>query len=1002
MRDAEQLFEGRVSEGRFSGFGHLMPHRVQEVLLVASMYDAFTLEEGGRLTELLLSEYRELNLSFPPHVTRVSSGEEALAHLEGRRFDLVITMSRLGDMAAVDLAHAIKDRRPDLPIFNLAFNPRELKYVRETDRDRVIDRYFLWTGDVRLLTGIIKSGEDRMNVAHDTAYGDVRWILLIEDSVRFYSSYLPTLYTEVLVQTQSLMAEGINLSHRLLRLRARPKILLATDFEEAWELYEAYKDSLLGVISDGRFLWRGEHREDAGPEFIRRVKKVDPHTPAVLQSTNAELAVVADRIGAGFIHKNSRSLLQELRRFMLQNFGFGDFVFRMPDGEEVGRADDLRSLEEVLRRVPVESIRYHAGRDHFSNWLRARTEFGLASVIRPRKVSEFADTEELRDFLVASIARFRLESQAGVVADFSRRHFDTDSTFVRIGGGSLGGKGRGLAFMNSVLHGYGVTNLHPGTVIQVPPTAVVGTDVFDTFMQRNDLSDAVLGEVADERVAELFLENKLPESIYGDLEAFLEQVRYPLAVRSSSLLEDSQFQPFAGVYATYMLPNSHADLRVRLDQLCDAIKLVYASAYSRAAKGYIEATGNRIEEEKMAVIIQQMIGQRHGDVDYPHFAGVAHSSNFYPSGSLAPSDGVVTVALGLGRTVVEGGKALRFSPANPKVLPQFGTNEDWLRNSQRQFFALDVSDPDRYPSSHDDFNLVLLDLEAAEGHGTLDAVGSVYSPENDVIYDGIQRPGVRLVSFAHVLKSGLFPLAEILELLLELGRRTMSAEVEIEFAVVLGDGKEKPHQFGFLQIRPLAAGFDAPDIPEDLLWGDDAVVATNTALGNGSYAELRDILYVPPELFDRGSTVDIAAEIGRLNQRFVEAGTPYLLLGPGRWGSSDRWLGIPVRWDQISGAQVIVETDLVDFKVTPSQGSHFFQNLTSFQVGYLTVNKGQGQSRLDWDWLAAQDARPAGDWVRHIRLPAPLTVLIDGRTRRGVVLRPTEDNPPAETDSVRD
>ena len=988
MLNARQLIEGRVAEGRFSGFGSLMPNRVQEVLLVASMYDAFTLEEGGRLTELLLGEYRELNLSFPPQVTQVSTGREALEMVDGRRFDLVITMSRLGDMSSVELAHAIKDLRPRLQVFSLAFNPRELTFLREADADRVIDRYFLWNGDVRLLTGIIKSCEDRMNVAHDTAFGDVRWILLIEDSVRFYSSYLPMLYTEILVQTQSLMAEGINLSHRLLRLRARPKILLATTFEEAWEFYEAYQESLLGVITDGRFLMDGVHRADAGAEFVRRVKQVDPHTPAVLQSTNAELAVVAHEIGAGFIHKNSRTLLQELRRFILQNFGFGEFVFRMPDGEEVGRADDLRSMVELLRRVPAQAIAFHAGRDHFSNWLRARTEFGLASVIRPRKVTEFKDAEELRDYLVEAIDRFRTESRRGVVADFSRRTFDQNSTFVRIGGGSLGGKGRGLAFMNSVLHSYGVTDLYPGTVIQVPPTAVVGTDVFDTYVNQGGLRDHALADVDDEEVVRAFLETKLPPHIYGDLEAFLEKIRYPLAVRSSSLLEDSQFQPFAGVYATYMLPNNHKDLKVRLDQLCDAIKLVYASAYSRAAKSYIEATGNRIEEEKMAVIVQQMIGQNHDGYDYPHFAGVAHSSNFYPGAGMSPEDGVVTVALGLGRTVVEGGKALRFSPAKPGVLPQFGTTEDWLNNSQREFFALDTRDPDRYPAANDDFSLVRLDLEAAEKHGTLEPVGSVYSRENDAIYDGIHRPGARLVTFAHILKSDIFPLADILELLLELGRRTMSSEVEIEFAVVLGDGKLNRHQFGFLQIRPLAAGYDAPDIPDDQLWSDDALIATDTALGNGRYCGIHDILYVPPDRFDRGRTVDIAAEIGRLNHGFVESATPYLLLGPGRWGSADRWLGIPVRWDQISGAQVIVETDLEDFKVTPSQGSHFFQNLTSFQVGYLTVNKGQGRSRLDWDWLAGQPATDAGEFVRHIRLEEPLQVLIDGRSHRGMVLRP--------------
>ncbi|MBU8871618.1 MAG: hypothetical protein KOO60_12200 [Gemmatimonadales bacterium] len=976
------------NDGRFSGFGHLMPHRVQEILLVASMYDAFTLEEGGRLTEMLLSEYRELNLSFPPHVTRASTGEEALQLMDSRRFDLVITMTRLGDMIASELAGAIKKINPDLPVMNLAFNPRELAHLQAADRDSNIDRYFLWSGDNRLLLAIIKHCEDVMNLAHDTRYGDVRCILLIEDSIRFYSSYLPMLYTEVLEQTQSLMVEGINLSHRLLRLRARPKILLATTFEEAWDFYRQYKDSLLGVISDGKFPWLGVDRQDAGVEFIRRVKYVDPHTPAVLQSTNKDLAEIAAQIGAGFIHKNSRKLLKELRNFMLANFGFGDFIFRTPGGKEIGRAPDLKTLVRLLKTVPSESIRHHASNDHFSNWLRARTEFGLASMLRPRKVTEFKNEEELRQYLVGAINRFRTESKRGVVADFSRSHFDTSSAFVRIGGGSLGGKGRGLAFMNSILHRYGVNNRFPGVSIQVPPTAVVGTDVFDQFMRQKDLRERVLGDTLDDEVVELFLDTKLPPDIYDDLRAFLEQVRYPLAVRSSSLLEDSQFQPFAGVYSTYMLANNHSDLDVRLDQLCDAIKLVYASAYGQAAKSYIEATSNRIEEEKMAVVIQQMVGRHYEGFDYPHFSGVAHSSNFYPSEGMEPEEGVVAVALGLGRTIVEGGKTLRFNPAHPGVLPQFGTIQDWLNNSQRQFFAMDVRDPDAYPKAKDDFNMVLLELEDAERHGTLEPIGSVYSSENEAIYDGIHRPGARLVSFAHVLKSDLFPLAPIMKLLLELGRRTMSAEVEIEFAVVLGDGKLVPHQFGFLQIRPLAAGYETPDIPAELIKSNEAVMATDLALGNGKYSEIRDVLYVPRDKFDRGLTREIAQEIGKLNRHFVNEAIPYLLVGPGRWGSSDRWLGIPVRWDEISGARVIVETDLDDFKVTPSQGSHFFQNLTSFQIGYLTINAGNQGSRIDWDWLDEQPGVDEGEFLRHIRFAEPLTVLIDGRTSCGVILRP--------------
>ncbi len=977
----------------FSGFGHLMPNKVQEILLVASMYDAFTLEEGGRLTELLLSEYRELNLSFPPHVTRASTGGEALDLLQARRFDLVITMSRLGDMVATELAGLIKADFPDLTVYNLSFNPRELAHIKNTEGAEHINRFFLWSGDAHLLLAIIKFCEDSLNLAHDTRYGDVRCILLIEDSVRFYSLYLPLLYVEILEQTQSLMDDGINLSHRLLRLRARPKILLAHTFEEAWELYGSYKNSLLGVICDGRFPWNGMDREDAGVEFIRRVKYVDPNTPAVLQSSNQSLQPTANEVGAGFIQKNSPHLLAELRRFMLTNFGFGSFIFRLADGTEVGRAANLKELIRLLKTVPAESVRHHAENDHFSNWLRARTEFPLAARIRPRKVTEFSSDEKLRDFLLQIISRFRDERSRGTIADFSRLQFDAGNHFVRIGGGSLGGKGRGLAFMNSILYKYQVTNRFPGVTVNVPPTAVVASDVFDTFMAKNDLLDKVMGDIDDEEVTRLFLEAKLPPEIYGDLEAFLEQIRYPLAVRSSSLLEDSQFQPFAGVYRTYMLANNHHNLKVRLDQLCDGIKLVYASAYSKAAKSYIEATGNRIEEEKMSVILQQMVGRRYDNYDYPHFSGVGHSSNFYPAAGMKPEEGVVTVALGLGRTVVEGGKALRFSPEHPEVLPQFGTIQDWLQNSQRKFFAVDVSKPEAYPGADEGFNLALLDLADAERHGTLEPIGSVYSAENDAIYDGIHRPGSRLVSFAHVLKAGIFPLADILKLLLELGRRIMSAEVEIEFAVVLGDGKKTEHQFGFLQIRPLAAGFDAPEISSEILTDPNAIIATTVALGNGRISGIKDILYVPPDLFDRGKTMEIAEEISRLNREFVKEATPYLLMGPGRWGSSDRWLGIPVRWDQISGARVIVETDLDDFKVTPSQGSHFFQNLTSFQVGYLTVNSTTGQSKLDWDWFARQEVAYEGEYVRRIRLEKPLWVLIDGRSRHGAVLRPGIEDP---------
>ncbi|MDY0109739.1 MAG: PEP/pyruvate-binding domain-containing protein [Candidatus Krumholzibacteria bacterium] len=971
---------------RFSGFGDLMPFRIQEILLVASMYDAFTLEEGGRLTELLLHEYRELNLSFAPHITNATSGREALDLLANRRFDLVLTMSRLGDLHAAELAAAVKVRRADLPVYVLVLNPRELQVVRAQSVAGVIDRVFLWSGDVRLLLAGIKSWEDQRNLAHDTRYGDVRAILLIEDSERFYSVYLPLLYTEIVRQTQNLMDEGINLSHRLLRMRARPKILLATTFEEAWTWFDRYHGSLLGVIADGRFPWGGELVDTAGMAFIRRVKAADANLPAVLQSTNLGLRREAAAAGAGFIDKNSPHLLQELRRFMADNFGFGDFVFRLPDGSELACARDLREMVRVLQEVPDASILHHASQDHFSTWLRARTEFALAAMIRPRKVHEFANTADLRAWLVDCLQRFRMESQRGVIVDFDRVQFDASSGFSRIGGGSLGGKARGLAFMNSVLSAYGVDERFPGVAIAVPPTAVVATDIFDEFLERNRLRDRVLDNALSEaEVVRLFLEQPLPGEIMTDLRAFLEEVRYPIAIRSSSLLEDSRFQPFAGVYATYMLPNSHPELTVRLDQLSVAIKLVYASVFQGGARSYLEAAGSRVEEEKMAVVLQEVVGRRHEHYIYPDFAGVAHSADFYPPPGGSPADGVVCAALGLGRWVADGGAALRFNPRRPSRSHQFGTIDDWLKGSQREFLAIDGSVADLPQQASETYNVVRLDLADAERHGTLAAVGSTYSPENRTILDGIDRPGPRLVSFAHVLKSGLFPLASILNYLLELGRNCLSGPVEIEWAATLAEKPDLPHRFAFLQIRPLTMATNGQTLTEQDLNDPGALITSEVALGNGRYPDLRDIVYVSSFAFDRAATVAIAAEVAALNAQLTREGRPYLLLGPGRWGSSDRWLGIPVRWEQISGARVIVETDLPDFRVTPSEGTHFFQNLTSFQVGYLTVNHGRPRTVCRWERLDAMAAVTTGRYVRHLRLPGALEIAIDGRSRRGIV-----------------
>ena len=970
----------------FAGFHQLLPHRVQDVLLVCSLYESFILEEDGLLADLITSEYLELNLSHAPRVSRVATGREALDLIAEHAFDLVITMSRLSGWDVEKFAVAVKTLRPDLPVIVLAEEPRELaRFWGHRAHRGAIDQVFLWHGDAKILLAVIKYVEDWLNAEHDTRVGSVRVIILIENSVRFYSSYLPLIYTELMKQTQMVMTGGLNRVQKLLRMRARPKILLAETFEEAWERYTKFSEYVLGIVSDVRFPRGGELDAAAGLEFVRRVKKDAPHMPVLLQSSDEANAEQAVRLGASFVHKRSPTLLQELRHFIQTNLGFGDFVFRRPDGAEVARATDLRTLAELLRQVPDESIVFHAASNHFSNWLMARTEFELAARIRPRTIAEFASVGGLRAYLIEALTEFDERSQTGIIADFSRQKFSSITAFTRLGGGSIGGKARGLAFISALLKRHNVRNTFPRVRIAVPNSAAIGTDVFDAFMEENRLHDLVALDPGDARIAEAFLAAKLPAAIHSDLAAFLSSVRYPLAVRSSSLLEDSHGQPFAGVYHTYMIPNNHFNLGIRLDQMCDAIKLVYASTFTGSARRYLEITGHRAEEEKMGVILQEIVGSQYDERFYPTFSGVARSYNYYPFGRLLPSDGVACVALGLGKMVVEGGEFLMFSPAHPHVLPQFASTDDLLANAQRSFYALDMGHPDAYPTSEVDANLRTFGLDVAERDGTLAPIGSVYSPENDAVYDGITRPGPRLVTFAHVLKSDIFPLADVLRLLLEIGRQGMACPIEIEFAVNL---HTDPMEFGFLQVRPIIADEAEDSAALEELDPASTVCYSTHAMGNGSIRGLQDIVVVKPEVFNAARTREIAAEIGHVNEGLRHSGRPYILIGPGRWGSSDPWLGIPVVWEQISGAQLIVETSVHGFVITPSQGTHFFQNLTSFRVGYLTVNPTVGEGHVDWAWLAEQPTLAETTHLRHLRLERPLEVRLDGRTRCGAVFKP--------------
>jgi CheY-like chemotaxis protein len=974
---------------RFAGFQDLAQHRVENILLVSSLYDSFILAEDGQLGERILGEFLDLSFRHSPGITRVSSGEEALALArEERRFNLIITSLHVGDMDALGLARRVRAAGLDVPVVVLAYDSRELTIFLERNDTSDLAGVFLWQGDVTVLLAIVKFIEDRLNVAHDSALMGLQVIIVIEDNVRYYSSFLPVIYSELMHHSERLAPDGVNASHRLMRIQARPKILLCRTFEEAWEAFSAYAENVLGVISDIEFPRDGVMTPDAGVEMARRVREAQPDVPVMLQSSVPENASVAESLGAAFLLKDSPLALHDLRRFMVENFGFGDFVFRTSDGEEVGRATDLKSLEELIRVVPGDCLAYHSARNHFSKWLKARTEFALAQHMRPRKVSDFETSEHLREDLLLSINAYRQRRQRAAIADFDQETFDRGSVFSRIGSGSLGGKARGLAFVNMLLDLSDVRDAFPGVRIAVPPTVVVATDAFDQFLDDNGLRDFAIGCEDEEEIFLRFQAARLPASIEADLESYVDLIRYPLAIRSSSLLEDSQYQPFAGIYATYMLPNNQPDTSDRLAELLASIKRVYASTFSQHAKRYLSTTPYRLEEEKMAVIIQQVVGRPHGDRFYPDFAGVARSHNFYPVRPMRSADGVAAVALGLGVSVVDGEPCLRFCPRYPQHLLQFSSVKVALKNSQRDFFALRLNAGRAEVDGPDEVGLGRFGLDVAEADGTLRALASVYSRENDAIYDGLSRPGVRLVSFAPILKYELFPLAEILVRLLGIGEAGTSAPVEVEFAVNLDDRPGGVSDFAFLQLRPLALSREAGELE---ITDEDRAAAfcrSRSVMGNGRVDQLFDLVVVDYHRFERERSQDVALDVARFNRKLLGENRPYVLVGVGRWGSSEPFLGIPVSWDQIAGVRTIVEAGFRDFTVTPSQGTHFFQNLTSSNTGYFTVNPDAGDGSVDWEWLAAQPAVEEASCVRHLRFDRPLVVKMNGRTNEGVILKP--------------
>jgi hypothetical protein len=973
-------------DSRFKIFHDLMAKKVKEILLVSTPYDAWIMEEDCRLSERIINEYRGLNLSHPPILTWVPTAEEALANLSKKAFDMVITMPRLADMDAFVLGRNIKKTRPDLPVILLSHGTVPIRQCHPAkSKPADIDRVFIWSGNTDLLVSLVKSTEDRMNVEHDTAAAGLRVILFVEDSPVYLSSLLPILYRELVTQTQAVMEEGLNEEHRLLTMRARPKILVAEDYEEATALFERFEPYVLGVISDVRFARECKIDENAGVAFLSKVKKDRFDIPLLLTSSESSNFVKAEKIPAVFVDKNSPSLHAEVRRFFRDYLGFGDFIFRHPAGREIGRAANMRSLEKWLQTIPDESFIQHCRRNDFSRWLFARTETLLASKVRPISENDFKDVQTHRQYLISTIAARRKRRLKGIVVNFDRGDFDPDTEFFKIGKGSLGGKARGLAFISSLLKAN--PQLHKkyqGMSLIIPQTLVITTEGFESFIEGNDLRGLSKVDQPDEQIANAFLQAAFPQWIENDLRAYLEKARYPLAIRSSSLLEDAQFRAYAGLYRTYMLPNDHPDIEERLAHLIQAIKLVYASTYFQAPKSFSRRVGHRTEEEQMAVIIQQMVGEAYGEFFYPAIAGVAQSHNYYPFAHMKPEDGSATIALGLGKTVVEGERTLRFSPKYPQLLPQRSAVDDILENSQRFFYCLKLEKACRPLSINDSAHLQRREVTDAADETPMKLLASTYIPDEHRIRDTTQIPGYRVLTFAHVLKYGQIPLSNILMDALRLGQEGMGCPVELEFSVNLCQSKNCKPEFAFLQTRPMTARAELGSVSISPNEVSQAFCHSHQALGNATKRDMADIIYVKPQTFDPGRTPEIAMEIGKINAGLVQAGRKFLLIGPGRWGSADRWLGIPVTWKDISGVGAMVETTSDKLRAEPSQGSHFFHNITTLGINYITVREKAGDF-LDWQWLAGQPIHNDGRYVAHIQLTSPLTLKVDGRRSQCVM-----------------
>ena len=965
-------------------FVSLMTKRIFNVLLVANPYDAFMLEDDGRIDEKIFIEYMNLSLRYPPRFTQVSTEEDAWKQLGNTMFDLVICMPGSDNSDTFDIARQIKEKYPHIPLVVLTPFSHGIKERMEHEDLSIFEYVFCWLGNTDLLVSIIKLIEDKMNLEHDIKEVGVQMILLVEDSIRFYSSVLPNLYKFVLRQSQEFATEALNEHQRTLRMRGRPKIVLARSYEEAMDLYNKYQNNTLGIISDARYPREGKIDPHAGIRFLTEVRSRDPFIPLILQSAEVSNKEFALSCGAQFIDKNSKKMNIDLREAVSENFGFGDFIFRNPNTmEEVVRVHNLKELQNAIFSIPAESFLYPISRNHISRWLYSRAIFPVAEFLKQITWESLQDIDAHRQIIFEAIVKYRKMKNQGVVAVFQRDRFDRYSNFARIGDGSLGGKGRGLAFIDNMVKRHAEFEEFENASVVIPKTVVLCTDIFDEFMDMNQLYQVALSDADDETILRAFLRAKLPDRLVEDFFAFFDVVKSPIAIRSSSLLEDSHYQPFAGIYSTYMIPYL-TDKYEMLRMLSDAIKGVYASVYYKDSKAYMQATSNVIDQEKMAVILQEVVGTQYGDRFYPSISGVARSINYYPINDELAEEGTVSLALGLGKYIVDGGLTLRVCPYHPDKVLQTSEMEMALRETQTRFYALDLKNMGQNFSLDDGFNLLKLPVKEAENDGSLNYIASTYDPYDMVIRDGIYPGGRKVITFANILQHDVFPLARILQLVQKYGQGEMRRPVEIEFAVNL-NAAEKKGVFYLLQIRPMVdmkadLNEDLDAIPEEQL-----LLKSVNSLGQGIMDDIQDVIYVKTEGYSASNNQLIAYDIEKLNKRFLDEGKHYILIGPGRWGSSDTWLGIPVKWPNISAARVIVEAGLTNYRVDPSQGTHFFQNLTSFGVGYFTINAYMNDGLYNQELLNSMPAVEETKYLRWVHFDKPLAVKMNGKKKIGVV-----------------